>query len=86
MDVTPIITIFKIVASEFKDIPDNTVGSWIKLTSPLVSKKRFGNLYEQALALLTAHRMKMANANMAVGDDPISDVGGIGVGNLMRVG
>ena len=72
------------VAAEFSDVGSSVVLQWIELTAPLVSKKRFGRLYEQALALLTAHRMKMANVGMST-DDPIGDVGTIGVGNLMRV-
>ena len=64
--------IFRLVATEFTDLNDETVESWLELTSPLISKKVFGKLYEQALALLTAHRLKMAgygnSANGTVGD------------------
>lgn len=74
------------MATEFAGIADETVLDWIELTAPLISKRRFGNLWAQALALLTAHRMKMANAGVAGADDPLADVGGISVGNLMRVG
>ncbi|MCL1999037.1 MAG: DUF4054 domain-containing protein [Turicibacter sp.] len=37
---------------------------WIGLTSPLVSQKRFGNLWEQALALMTAHRMTLSGVGL----------------------
>lgn len=72
--------IFRIVAAEFAQVDDETVNIWIGLTAPLVSRKRYGKLYEQALALLTAHRMKMA----AVGSDEsaggaFDDLGGAGV-------
>jgi len=77
--------IFRIVATEFSTINDATVTAWIDLTVPLVSRRRFGKVYEQALALLTAHRMKIANVNIIDGDDPISDIADIGIGNLMRV-
>ena len=52
--------IFRLVAAEFDDLADETVENWIELTEPMISRKRFGKLYEQALALLTAHRLKMS--------------------------
>jgi hypothetical protein len=86
MDFASVLRIFRIMATEFAGLDDDTVLAWIELTAPLISKRRFGNLWAQALALLTAHRMKMANAGNVNGDDPLADVGEIGVGNLMRVG
>lgn len=73
------LNIFRIVAAEFSNVDDETVNLWLGLTAPLVSRKRFGKVYEQALALLTAHRMKMA----AVGSDEsaggaFDDIGGAG--------
>lgn len=71
------IQIFRLVATEFEDLNDETVENWLYLTSPMVSKKRFGKLYEQALALLTAHRLKMAGyGNSTLGT----------VGDSLRVG
>ena len=52
--------IFRTVATEFKDLPDEDVEKWIELSKPLISEKRFGNTYQQAVALLAAHRLKMA--------------------------
>ena len=51
---------FRTLASEFSDLNDDTIQIWFDLTSPLISKKVFGQLYDQALVLLTAHRLKMA--------------------------
>jgi hypothetical protein len=73
---TPL-SIFRIVATEFSAVDDATVETWIDLTAPLVSRKRFGKVYEQALALLTAHRMKTANVG-ATGGGAGSDLDGIG--------
>ena len=66
------IDVFRIIAPEFKAIPDDdeydeTTGdvtqygikTYISLYSDLISKKRFGSLYEKALAYLTAHKLKM---------------------------
>lgn len=69
--------IFRTVATEFEDVSNKTVKNWIALTEPLISKRVFGDLYEQAVALLTAHRMKMAGC----GDDSLGTVG-----DSMRVG
>jgi hypothetical protein len=85
MDFSQVLRILRLVAAEFNAITDEVVVSWIELTAPLISKRRFKNLWAQALALLTAHRMKMSNVGVAEGGDPLADVGGIGVGNLMRV-
>lgn len=57
--MTPLET-FRLMAAEFEQAPDETVEKWIALAEPLVSKKRFGSLYAQAVALLTAHKMKLA--------------------------
>lgn len=85
MNYASVLKIFRIIATEFNAVADDVVMAWIELTSPLVSKRRFTNLWAQALALYTAHRMKMANVGVTSGDDPLADVGSIGVGNLMRV-
>lgn len=69
--------IFRLVATEFDTLSDETIENWLDLTSPFISKKRFGKLYEQALALLTAHRLKMAG----YGDSTLGTVG-----DSLRVG
>lgn len=64
--------IFRLVATEFFDIPDddekdpNTgkivrygVNSFLRLYSDQISEKRFGSSYQKALAYLTAHKLKM---------------------------
>lgn len=71
------LAVFRMVAPEFSEVDDSDVNIWLDLTAPLVSRKRFGKMYEQALALLTAHRMKTAN----VGSDEsggFDSVGGTG--------
>ena len=66
------IEIFRLTATEFEDIDDAIVEKWIELVKPLISAKRFGDTYNQALALLAAHRLKMAgygeNSNGTIGD------------------
>ena len=72
-----ILEIFRLVASEFNHIPDEQVQMWIEICLPMVSKSRFGKLYEQAVAYLTAHRMKMNG----LGDDSLGSIG-----DALRVG
>lgn len=69
--------IFRLVATEFDLLADETIDNWIELTAPLISKRRFGKLYNQALALLTAHRLKMSG----YGDSTLGTVG-----DTLRVG
>lgn len=69
--------IFRLVATEFDSLVDETIENWIELTAPLISKKRFGKLYDQSLALLTAHRLKMSG----YGDNTFGTVG-----DTLRVG
>lgn len=69
--------IFRMVATEFGDVKDEEVKKWLQLTAPMISRKRFGKLFDQAHALLTAHRMKMAG----YGDSSYGTVG-----DTLRVG
>jgi len=55
-----VLNVFRLVAPEFDGVDNETVCLWLDLTSPLVSRKQFGSLYDQAVALLTAHRMKLS--------------------------
>ena len=52
--------IIKLVGPEFSVVSDADLQKWLELSAPLVSKAKFGKLYDQALAYLTCHRMKMA--------------------------
>ncbi len=66
------LSIFRMVATEFADIPDDDVvdvetgkviqygvNSFLSLYADQISKRRFGSSYEKALAYLTAHKLKM---------------------------
>lgn len=52
--------VIRLVAPEFKEESEDTLNMWLELTKPYVSKKRFAEMYDQALAYLTAHKMKMS--------------------------
>lgn len=73
MEATEII---RLTAKEFDNVDDETIAKWIEIVRPMVSKKQFGKLYEQALAYLVCHKLKMSGN----GDNPLGDLGTIGVG------
>lgn len=48
---------------EFADYPASTIKFWSDVGEKLISKDRFGGLYDQALALFTAHNIVLAANN-----------------------
>lgn len=48
----------RLIGQEFNDVSDETVDKWIELVSPMVSRKKFGQLYTQAVAYLVCHQLK----------------------------
>lgn len=70
------IEIIRLIGKEFHASDNDTIEKWIELVRPMVSRKQFGKLYEQALAYLVCHKMKMSG----LGENPLGDMGNIGVG------
>lgn len=70
------VELFRMNAGEFADVSDSDVLKWIRIVRPLISKKRFGRLYQQAIVLLAAHKMKLAG----LGDNTTGSIG-----DIMRV-
>ena len=83
MNASSVLGVFRIVAPEFAELPNRTVSLWIGLTEPLVSRRRFGSLHTQALAFLTAHRIKISGLDCK--DPHIKEQLGK-IGSLMRAG
>lgn len=50
----------RLIGGEFSEVDDEMIEKWLELSKPLISAKKFGTTYYQALAFLTAHRLKMA--------------------------
>lgn len=63
--------------NEFEEVPDETIQDFISLAEPLISTKRFGKLYSQALAYLAAHKMKMSGLGKTIGIGTIGDTIGL---------
>ena len=82
-EAASILKIFRILAGEFASVEDAAILQWMDLTRPMVSRKLFGNLYEQAVVLLTAHRMKIAG----YGEEESDGENGLqlSVGDTLRV-
>lgn len=66
--------VIRLIGPEFKDVEDDELSKWIELVQPMVSKKLFGDLYEQAVAYLVCHKLKIAGK----GENPLGDIGSIG--------
>lgn len=65
-----VVETIKLVAPEFKNSVDD-IAQWVEIVKPHISEKKFGALYTQALAYLTAHYMKMSG----LGDNTLGTVG-----------
>lgn len=72
--------IIKMIAPEYKDKSEEELRSWIELAEPYISEKKFGKLYYQALAYLTAHKMSL---NVAEAGNEVES--GISVKDAMNV-
>lgn len=59
--------IIRTTMKEFEKVPNEEINIYIELTKDLVSKRRFGTKYKQAVAYLTAHKMKIAGLGEKVG-------------------
>lgn len=70
------IEIIRLIGKEFSDIEDTDLEGWVELVRPMVSRKQFGKLYQQAIAYLVCHKLKMAGH----GENPLGDLGAIGTG------
>lgn len=71
------LTLLRTIAPEFSEVPDELIQTWLELTGQLVSETAFGAQYPQALAYLTAHRMKMAGLGAEGAFGNIADRAGV---------
>lgn len=72
----------RLIGKEFASVNDSELELWVEMIRPMVSKKQFGKLYEQGIAFLTAHRMKMAGVGGGQAEE-----GGLqmGIADTLRV-
>ncbi len=70
------IEIIRLIGTEFAPVKEADLEKWIEVVRPMVSRKQFGNLYEQGIAYLVCHKLKMAGH----GENPLGDIGTIGTG------
>lgn len=69
---------FRFLATEFNTVSDSDVTQFMEICKPLLSESRFGDLYPQALAYLTAHKMKMAGLG-----DSLMGISGLRAGDTV---
>jgi hypothetical protein len=67
---------FRLVAPEFAATTDETVNMVFDLVSPMISEDKFGKLYNQALAYLTAHWLSWQATIVASGSNSGASTGG----------
>lgn len=53
--------LFRLLAPDLSTVDDETVIIMLELCGPMISKERFGDLYDQALVYLVAHRLLYTN-------------------------
>ena len=68
-----VIDMIRLIAPEFDNVSDVDLEQWIEFVKPFVSKKQFGKLYNQAMALLICHKMKVANLGVDDGMGTFAD-------------
>ena len=68
--------IIRLTGGEFKNVDDAIIEKMMEIVRPMVSRKQFGKLYEQGLAYLVCHKLKMAG----FGENPLGELGTIGIG------
>ena len=68
--------IIRMIGQEFDEVSSDELDKWVNLVRPVLSRNQFGKLYEQAVAYLACHKMKMAG----LGKNPLGDMGTIGLG------
>lgn len=57
--VRKVIAILKAIAPEYKEMGEDDLRIWVELSEPYISESKYGKLYYQALAYLTAHKLSL---------------------------
>lgn len=60
-DERKFVEIFRLLAPDLADAKEDMIIAMRKLCEPMLNKERFGDLYDQALAYLVAHRLAYIN-------------------------
>ena len=61
----------RVIGTEFEDVKEGTIEIFIDMCKPHISKEKFGQFYEQALAQFVCHKMKMAG----YGENSLGELG-----------
>lgn len=63
--------------NEFDEVSDDKIMTFVALSEALISKKKFGKLYQQALSYLAAHKMKLSGLGSTTIGATIGDTIGL---------
>lgn len=74
----PVHDYIRMIGPEFNSVGDDAICDWMEFCRPFVSKKQFGNLFNQAMAYFVCHRMKMAG----LGENILSEMTGSSSGDV----
>lgn len=77
-----VIKYVRVLAKEFDEVPVEEIEILYEMVEPLVDKEKFGKLYNQALALLICHKLKMAGQGESVMGGMGSIANGLTVGSI----
>lgn len=61
MDDEKFLKMFRVLAPDLQSATDDVVLAMRNIVAPTISKSKFGDLYEQALAYLIAHKLTVQN-------------------------
>ena len=80
--------IIRLIGKEFEFSDDEELDQWIEVVSPMVSKKQFGKLYNQAVAYLVCHKMKLCGYGTSPLGEELGNISAIGfaVGSVSEGG
>ena len=70
--------IIRTLMTEFADVDDDTLDIYLEIVKPLVSRIRFKGMYQYALALLAAHKMKLAGLGSSDDASALANLSGVG--------
>jgi len=71
------LNIIRVTIKEFAEVTDEEINTFVLLAEPFVNEKKFGNKYQQALAYLAAHKMKLYGFGSTLGMGSMGDMVGV---------
>lgn len=74
--------IMRLTMPEFKNIEDDVLEKWISLFRPLVSDVKFKSQYEQAVALVVGHKLKLSGYGDGIAGTDLTLASAVGAASV----